>query len=75
MGIKHRADSGFRKFLALSKLCLAGQVWSSEMPDVSYPKPHRPFRPHRLPALFQPSVQRYPHSNKRALVTDSQRSL
>ncbi len=39
MGIKHRADSGFRKFSALSKLCLGGQVRSSEMPYVSYPKP------------------------------------
>ena len=39
MGIKHRADSGFRKFQVLSKLCLGGQVSSSEMPYVSYPRP------------------------------------
>jgi hypothetical protein len=39
MGIKHRADSGFRKFQVLSKLCLGGQVRSSEMPYVSYPRP------------------------------------
>jgi hypothetical protein len=39
MGIKHRADSGFRKFSALSKLCLGGQVKCSEMPYVSYPRP------------------------------------
>ncbi len=32
MGIKHRADSGFRKFRVLIKLCLGGQVRSSEMP-------------------------------------------
>ena len=39
MGIKHRADSGFRKFRVLSKLCLGGQVCCSEMPYVSYPRP------------------------------------
>jgi thiol-disulfide isomerase/thioredoxin len=39
MVIKHRADSGFRKFSALSKLYLGGQVRSSEMPYVSYPRP------------------------------------
>ncbi len=32
MGIKHRADGGFRKFSVLSKLCLGGQVRSSEIP-------------------------------------------
>ncbi len=37
MGIKHRADSGFRKFSALNKVFLGGQVRSSEMPYVSYP--------------------------------------
>jgi hypothetical protein len=37
MGIKHRADIGFRKFSALNKVCLGGQVLSSEMPYVSYP--------------------------------------
>gem|GEM_PF-3733662 len=36
---KHREDSGFREFSALSKLCLGGQVRSSEMPYVSYPRP------------------------------------
>ena len=39
MGIKHRADSGFRKFSILSKICLGGQVSSFEMPYVSYPRP------------------------------------
>jgi len=39
MGIKHRADSGFRKFRVLSKLCISGQVRCSEMPYVSYPGP------------------------------------
>lgn len=39
MGIKHRADSGFRKFSTLNKLCLGGQVRSSETPYVPYPKP------------------------------------
>lgn len=39
MGIKHRADSGFRKFRFLNKLSLGGQVRSSEMPYVSYPRP------------------------------------
>jgi len=39
MGLKHRADSGFRKFQVLSKLSLGGQVSSSEMPYVSYPRP------------------------------------
>lgn len=38
MGIKHRADSGFRKFWVLSKLSFGGQVRSSEMPYVSYPR-------------------------------------
>jgi hypothetical protein len=37
MGIKHRADSGFRKFRVYSKLCVGGQVSSFEMPYVSYP--------------------------------------
>ena len=39
MGIKHRADSGFRKFSALSKLGFRRTVKSSKMPYVSYPKP------------------------------------
>ncbi len=39
MGIKHRADSGFRKFLVLNKLCLYGLMNSSEMSHVSYPIP------------------------------------
>ncbi len=32
MGIKHRADSASREFLAFSKLSLGGQINSSEMP-------------------------------------------
>ena len=43
MGIKHRADSGSRKFRVLSKLCLGGQVRSFEMPYVSYPGRCAPF--------------------------------
>lgn len=39
MGIKHGVDSSFRKFWFLNKLCLGGQVRSSEMPYVSYPRP------------------------------------
>lgn len=39
MGIKHSADSGFRKLRVRSKLCLFGLVNSSEMPYVSYPGP------------------------------------
>ena len=35
MGIKHREDSGFVKFWALSKLSFGGQVRRSEMPYVS----------------------------------------
>lgn len=34
MVIKHSADSGFRKFWILYKLCLGGQVRSSEIPYV-----------------------------------------
>jgi hypothetical protein len=37
MGIKHRADIGFRKSSVLNKHNLGGQVRSSEMPYVSYP--------------------------------------
>ena len=39
MGIKHRADSAFREFSDLSKHSLGGQLSSSEMPYVSYPRP------------------------------------
>ncbi len=39
MGIKHRAVSSCRKFLVLRKLSIGGQVRSSEMPYVSYPRP------------------------------------
>jgi short-subunit dehydrogenase len=39
MGIKHRADSGFRKFSALSKLGFGRSVKCFEMPYVSYPRP------------------------------------
>jgi hypothetical protein len=38
MGIKHRTDSGFRKFRDHSKLSVCGQLRSSEMPNVSYPR-------------------------------------
>ena len=38
MGIKHRADSGFRKFSTLIKLGFGRTVKCSEMPYVSYPK-------------------------------------
>lgn len=38
MGIKHRADSGFRKFSALSKIGFGRLVKSFEMPYVSYPR-------------------------------------
>lgn len=38
MGIKHRADSGFRKFRVHCKFIVGGQVRSSEMPYGSYPK-------------------------------------
>lgn len=38
MGIRHRADNGFRKFLVLSKLCLGGQLRKSEILQVSYPR-------------------------------------
>jgi hypothetical protein len=37
MGIKHRADNGFREFLALSKLGFGRTVKCFEMPYVSYP--------------------------------------
>lgn len=39
MGIKHRADGGFRKFSALNKVRLGRTVKCSEMPYVSYPRP------------------------------------
>jgi hypothetical protein len=39
MGIKHRADSGFRKFRFLSKLGFGRTVKCFEMPYVSYPRP------------------------------------
>ena len=39
MGIKHRADSGLRKFRAHIKLCLGGQAHSFEMPNASYTRP------------------------------------
>lgn len=39
MGIKHRADSGFRKFRHFSKLCFGGQIHNFELPYVSYPGP------------------------------------
>lgn len=39
MGVKHRADSGFRKFRVLIKRGPSGQVNSSEMHYVSYQRP------------------------------------
>ena len=39
MGIKHRADGGFRKFRVLSKLSFRRTVKYCEMPYVSYPRP------------------------------------
>ena len=38
MGIKHRADSGFCKFSALSKLGFGRTNKCFEMPYVSYPR-------------------------------------
>lgn len=38
MGIKHRADSGFRKFSALIYVRFGRTVKSCEMPYVSYPR-------------------------------------
>ncbi len=38
MGIKHRADSGFRKFSALNKFGYGQTVKYFEMPYVSYPE-------------------------------------
>ena len=37
MGIKHRADSGFRKFSALIQVRFGRTIKSFEMPYVSYP--------------------------------------
>ena len=39
MGIKHRADSGLRKFSVLIKLGFGRTVKRFEMPYVSYPRP------------------------------------
>lgn len=39
MGIKHRADSGFRKFRTLIKVRFVRTVKYFEMPYVSYPRP------------------------------------
>ena len=39
MGIEHRADSGFRKFSALSKVRFGRTIRCFEMPYVSYPRP------------------------------------
>jgi len=46
MGIKHRADSGFRKFSTLIKLGFGRTVKCSEMPYVSYPKLSDYLNPH-----------------------------
>jgi hypothetical protein len=37
MGVKHRPTVGFRKFSALGKFSLGGQVRSPKMPYVSCP--------------------------------------
>jgi hypothetical protein len=39
MGIKHRADSGFRKFRVFTKLSFGRTFECFEMPYVSYPRP------------------------------------
>ena len=39
MGIKHRADSAFRKFSALIQVRFGRTVECFEMPYVSYPRP------------------------------------
>jgi len=39
MGIKHRAECGFRKFWVLCKVRLGRTVKCLEMPYVSYPRP------------------------------------
>ena len=43
MGIKHRADSAFRKFSAFSKLGFGRTSKCFEMPYVSYPSRYVPF--------------------------------
>jgi hypothetical protein len=48
MVIKHKAESGFRKYQVISKPNSGGQVPSSEMPYVSYPR--------LLPAIFNISL-------------------
>ncbi len=53
MGIKHRADCGFRKFWILSKLSLGGQVNKPEMPYVSYPRRY-------VQAPFPNEFEQYP---------------
>ncbi len=44
MGIKHRADSGFRKFSALIQVRFGRTIKSFEMPYVSYPSLVRNFK-------------------------------
>lgn len=39
MGIKHRADRGFRKFSALIQVRFGLAVKSFEVPYTSYPRP------------------------------------
>lgn len=39
MGIKHRADGGFRKFCAIRKFRFGRKEKCFEMPYVSYPRP------------------------------------
>lgn len=48
MGIKHRADSGFRKFRSLSKLGFGRTVKCFEMPYVSYPSRYMAFKKNRM---------------------------
>jgi hypothetical protein len=70
MGIKHRADGGFRKFWALSKLSFGRIVKCFEMPYVSYPKP-LPVSVKRQPTHIQthlvlPDTQANPPQNQKS---------
>jgi len=53
MGIKHRADGGFRKFRVLSKHCLGGQVRSSKCPTF-HTRDRCGTILHRLQKIFSP---------------------
>ncbi len=52
MGIKHRADSGFRKFSALSKIGFGRTELYFEMPYVSYPSRWRAFKMKKFLLIF-----------------------